>query len=98
MARLLGSATTANDDSTTDTYPSVYIPVKVYITNQVSLTPELAGRAALSRCGDSCLPQTGDDHGATSFTIRYAAIRESAGGMSLCAANVGFVWSLFYDR
>ena len=36
MARLLGSATMANDDSTIDIYPSIYILVKSYSKNQVS--------------------------------------------------------------
>jgi hypothetical protein len=41
MARLLGSAMMANDDSTTDIWPSVYILVKSYSENQVS--PRLQG-------------------------------------------------------
>jgi heptaprenylglyceryl phosphate synthase len=36
MARRLGSAMMANVDSTTDIYPGVYIPVKVYYANQCS--------------------------------------------------------------
>ena len=41
MARLLGSAMMANDDSTTDISLSVYILVKLYSENQVS--PRLQG-------------------------------------------------------
>jgi hypothetical protein len=62
--------------------------------DSVPITGDLG---VLGEAGIYYVLSSGDQHGATSFTIRYTASHDSIGGASVSASNIGLVWTTYYN-
>lgn len=55
------------------------------------------GLGGFGEAGIYYVIESGDYHGAMSFTFRYTAIHDTAGDTSIPASNFGFLYSLYYN-